>query len=710
MAEFGSSWPHGNMIPAHECDEDGCDICGKPSIEELSRLPHKVGGYDPANPNKACELAGCLVHSRQGGAFAEPPQGFELQGIAEGSPAKAPIEETQGSVSRRQFFVTSEGSPGYITCPSALAKFNHAVSAAPKFEIPSDTETEATTIRMPRPSRPSRVSRGFSGSVSDDGSVFPTPSSSPAPSSFGTPFRPSQEYLQSALVKKYRPMFFQEGIRNELEINLYSGYGCRAVVITGLQRGTAVRDIMSRIRGGKILKVTTADTLAGYTAMVQFVDSSHASEYVKIQGRFSIFGKDVDVDIAGTISYPLSHETTDDVMAGLTRLVVVLLFRRFTPSQYLDSFKFMFSLPEHIFEDVWMNERGTLHLLFKDLAYAAHYFKIVMQGLRHLTFQDKVYFAKDPCDRPLEELRNGPVLARGDYPSLLDAWLAKRDRTSALIRPAPSTGTDTTTAVTPTTPPVNVQPGAPTQTNEVGVNNSRQSLRDPFMVPGEQPHKRNLFAKLCAQQAERSKRLRANLQESPTWSSTSSDLSYSSDSPLARARNRRLEKNKRDIEGKKKAVREDLTLNINLNIDVAMSGTHESQGSQSSQVAGADTPHANPSDSSATTKHQEFPGGDQGEDMVPKYMLPQNDPAYQELLHRDHSDLVRKSEVDAIFRQQSFQTIPKDEMRERYRAFFPVREQMAAWKRGEEYDPDTPMDDEPQEEKKQDAGEGGASM
>lgn len=82
--------------------------------------------------------------------------------------------------------------------------------------------------------------------------------------------------------------------------------------------------------------------------------------------------------------------------------------------------------------------------------------------------------------------------------------------------------------------------------------------------------------------------------------------------------------------------------------------------------------------------------------MMPKYMLPQNDPAYTEILNRDHSDLVSKAEVMAIFNKQPFRTYSKDEIRDRYSAFFPIRAMRAAWKRGDmDYDPDV---DYPKEE------------
>ncbi|KAI2776773.1 hypothetical protein F4815DRAFT_503007 [Daldinia loculata] len=61
---------------------------------------------------------------------------------------------------------------------------------------------------------------------------------------------------------------------------------------------------------------------------------------------------------------------------------------------------------------------------------------------------------------------------------------------------------------------------------------------------------------------------------------------------------------------------------------------------------------------------------DKDEKMIPKHILPQNDPAYHELLHRDGSDLVRLSEANTIFHAQPFRTIPKAEMRARYSGIF----------------------------------------
>lgn len=99
----------------------------------------------------------------------------------------------------------------------------------------------------------------------------------------------------------------------------------------------------------------------------------------------------------------------------------------------------------------------------------------------------------------------------------------------------------------------------------------------------------------------------------------------------------------------------------------------------------------NPDQPEVAAKNPHASTEEEDNTMVPKNLLPQNDPAYTELLNRDPSDLVLLSDVHAIKSQQDFRTIPKDEMRARYSAFFPVRDEMAAYERGDQYfDPDAP--------------------
>ncbi|XXG94883.1 hypothetical protein Hte_001142 [Hypoxylon texense] len=116
-----------------------------------------------------------------------------------------------------------------------------------------------------------------------------------------------------------------------------------------------------------------------------------------------------------------------------------------------------------------------------------------------------------------------------------------------------------------------------------------------------------------------------------------------------------------------------------------ISTAEDDQGSEATPSSQADTSSSQPS-----KRHLESPMPEEKEDtgLLPKWMLPQNDPAYTELLNRDHSDLVSRAEAMAIFRKQPPRTYSKEEMRARYSAFFPVRDMMAAWKRGDmDYDP-----------------------
>ncbi|KAI2472401.1 hypothetical protein F4781DRAFT_445355 [Annulohypoxylon bovei var. microspora] len=93
-----------------------------------------------------------------------------------------------------------------------------------------------------------------------------------------------------------------------------------------------------------------------------------------------------------------------------------------------------------------------------------------------------------------------------------------------------------------------------------------------------------------------------------------------------------------------------------------------------------------PTKSSLVNPYGDLPREVEDDSMVAKYMLPQNDPAFTELLNRDRSDLVSKAEAKAILQKQEFRSYSKEEMRARYSALFPTNEALKAWDRGDEYD------------------------
>ncbi|KAH9998057.1 hypothetical protein F4779DRAFT_636167 [Xylariaceae sp. FL0662B] len=71
--------------------------------------------------------------------------------------------------------------------------------------------------------------------------------------------------------------------------------------------------------------------------------------------------------------------------------------------------------------------------------------------------------------------------------------------------------------------------------------------------------------------------------------------------------------------------------------------------------------------------------------LVAKYTLPQNDPDFRPLLDRDEGGFVRQSEVNAIMERRPFRTIPMSEVRARYSGIIRVREELAAFERGDDW-------------------------
>ncbi|KAI1074394.1 hypothetical protein F5B20DRAFT_586280 [Whalleya microplaca] len=199
-------------------------------------------------------------------------------------------------------------------------------------------------------------------------------------------------------------------------------YECRSVIISGLEPATPIRDILSKVRGGNILRISTATSQLGYTAMVQFVNwrEAHAySNFIRRHG-LSLYSPDLSVKLANSPSYPIDLETQQDISHGFTRCLAILNFS-LSPAKFLEGFKAWYRWPDEVFEDVWVDDKSTLYVLFKDIAYASRYYKAVAGGYHSPGIKDELFFTNDPCAGPLEELHRPACLARGQYQSVMGA-------------------------------------------------------------------------------------------------------------------------------------------------------------------------------------------------------------------------------------------------------------------------------------------------
>ncbi|CAJ2501361.1 Uu.00g042140.m01.CDS01 [Anthostomella pinea] len=98
-------------------------------------------------------------------------------------------------------------------------------------------------------------------------------------------------------------------------------------------------------------------------------------------------------------------------------------------------------------------------------------------------------------------------------------------------------------------------------------------------------------------------------------------------------------------------------------------------------------------DSSAEPK--ESKGEEADDEMIPKWKLPQNDPAYRELINRDGRPYVFAWEVTAIVSKPGPAVYSMSEAEDRYAGMFARYQQERAWARGEECEPELEEEDRP---------------
>ncbi|KAI1134952.1 hypothetical protein F5Y05DRAFT_416575 [Hypoxylon sp. FL0543] len=109
-------------------------------------------------------------------------------------------------------------------------------------------------------------------------------------------------------------------------------------------------------------------------------NTANAAKYAKYaqQNAKELFGDGAGVALIGTHSYPLCHEMYNDVLQGFTRLLVCVGSKNYNVLTFLNQFKKLYRDPEDVLEDVYMDTKYNLYVLFKDLAHASFFYKLVM--------------------------------------------------------------------------------------------------------------------------------------------------------------------------------------------------------------------------------------------------------------------------------------------------------------------------------------------
>lgn len=139
---------------------------------------------------------------------------------------------------------------------------------------------------------------------------------------------PSHFRVQGVFDPNTTPLFFRHGIQyhppssngNEDEDGTAHS---RMVIFTNLDPATTSHDILSRVRGGPVLRVVGASESAALVTFVHAADAAAYASYVSSHSRkspLSIRGREVAVSLAPTASYPPRTELLLDIaLHGVTR-------------------------------------------------------------------------------------------------------------------------------------------------------------------------------------------------------------------------------------------------------------------------------------------------------------------------------------------------------------------------------------------------------
>ncbi|KAI0125443.1 hypothetical protein BJ170DRAFT_431051 [Xylariales sp. AK1849] len=206
-------------------------------------------------------------------------------------------------------------------------------------------------------------------------------------------------------------------------------YECRNVLFTGLRDDTKSRDVLARVRGGKIIQIVLVNATGigdGMTALVSFANWHNAHSYVayaRSGNVITVRDSRVTVSLSGQPSYPLSEDTQKRLRMGQSRCLEINEFPKQMGCQLLRQIDYFFRDARYALEDFWIDTQGVAFILFNKIEYAIRVHQFISGDQQYKDIWSNLVFGDDPCCRPLQSLhlhRGGGGLARGGHDSLLD--------------------------------------------------------------------------------------------------------------------------------------------------------------------------------------------------------------------------------------------------------------------------------------------------
>lgn len=188
----------------------------------------------------------------------------------------------------------------------------------------------------------------------------------------------------------------------------------RTVHIGNLPSETELRDVLSRVRGGQVLKAILLNTMkltGGMSAMITFVKEGEADEFVEYTGIHPLtFGDDdekttAEVALIATPTYPMSAALVNKLNHhGSTRCLLLPDFPHdFSPTRLERNISGGNKFRAESLVEMYFTPDKSLHLEFSSIDAAGSAFAILTKwqtyhGLR-------VIYAPDTCAGPVEQLQ-----------------------------------------------------------------------------------------------------------------------------------------------------------------------------------------------------------------------------------------------------------------------------------------------------------------
>jgi len=185
----------------------------------------------------------------------------------------------------------------------------------------------------------------------------------------------------------------------------------RSVLISNLPADISLQEVLTRVRGGMVLDSTLVNAPNGKTALITFVSSGAADDYIVYTGIHDIYfsssdgqSKKSQIALIETPSYPISAALTKKLNShNSTRCLRLPCFPNNLPLQILeDDIAQKSAFRTGQLTEMYFTPDKTLHLAFSSVAAAGSAFAILTTRKTYAYLE--VHYENDPCSGPVEEL------------------------------------------------------------------------------------------------------------------------------------------------------------------------------------------------------------------------------------------------------------------------------------------------------------------